>query len=90
MTTPQETGLTVPLSERHILLFAQEPLPHSRQGCAQQTYTSHVIMYQYPNSCVIPNQECPQPHIHPVLVRYHTCIKLSRSFPPAFKRQCTE
>ena len=63
MSTPQETGLTAPLNERHIPLYAQEPSPLSRQGCAQQAYTSHVTTYQYQNSNVIPNQEYLQPHI---------------------------
>ena len=63
MATPQETCLTAPLNERHILVYAQEPSPLSRQECAQQACTSHATKYQYPNSSVMPNQECPQPHI---------------------------
>ena len=59
MATPQETGWTTSPNERHIPLCAQESLPLSRQGHAQQTYTSHVTMYQYLNSSVIPKQECP-------------------------------
>ena len=62
MATPWETGLTAPLSERHIPLYGQEPLSLSRQGCAQLACTSYTTTYQYPNSNVIPNQECPQPH----------------------------
>ena len=90
MATPQETGLTSPPNERHIPLYAQEPSPLSRQGCAQQTYTSHGTTYQYPNSSIIPNQESPNLILHPLLVRYHICIKLNSSFPPAIKRQCAE
>ena len=62
-TTPQETGLTAPPNERHIPVYAQEPSPLSRQKHAQQAYTSHATTYQYLNSSVMPNQECPQPHI---------------------------
>ena len=63
MATPQETGLTAPLNERHILVYAQEPSLLSWQDHAQQTCTSCMTTYQCPNSSVIPNQECPQPHI---------------------------
>ena len=63
MATSQETGLTAPPNERYIPLYAQESSPLSRQGHAQQTYTSHVTTYQYLNSSVIPNQECPQHYI---------------------------
>ena len=63
VATPQETGLTAPLSERHIPLYAQEPSPLSRQVHAQKAYTSHATAYQYLNLNVISNQECPQPHV---------------------------
>ena len=63
MTTPQETGLTAPLNERHIPVYVQQPSLLSRQEHAQQAYTSHMTTYQYLNSSVMPNQECPQPHI---------------------------
>ena len=61
--TPQETGLTAPLSEMHIPVYTQEPSLLSRQGCAQQAYTSQMTTYQHQNSNVISNQECSQPHI---------------------------
>ena len=44
-------------------VYPQEPLPFSRQEHAQQAYASHSTTYQYPNSNVIPGQECLQPHI---------------------------
>ena len=87
MATPQEMGLTPPLSERHIPLYAQESSMLSRQGDTQQAYTSHVTMYQYPNSNVIP--KLPKLILHPLLVRYHTCIKLNSNFPAEIKRQYT-
>ena len=52
-TTTRNTGMTAP----------QEPSPLSRKECAQQAYTSHVTTYQYPNSNVMPGQECFQLHI---------------------------
>ena len=63
MATPQETVLTATLNERQIPLYTQEPSPFSWQGCTQEVYISHMTTYQYTNSNVIPNQECPQPHI---------------------------
>ena len=70
MATPHETGLTAPLNERHIPLNAQEPSLLSRQRHAQQTYTSYVTTYQYPNSSVTPNQECP-PDAEPITIESH-------------------
>ena len=63
MTTPHETGLTASLNERHNSVCSQEPSPLSRQECAQQAYTSHATTYQYPNSNVMPGQECLQSHM---------------------------
>ena len=62
-TTPHETDLTAPPNERHIPVYSQKPSLFSRQKHAQQAYTSHAPIYQYPSSNVMPNQECPQPHI---------------------------
>ena len=63
MTTPHETGLTAPPNERHIPVYSQELSLLSRQEHTQHSYNSHVNPYQYPSSSVMPNQECPQPHI---------------------------
>ena len=55
--------MTASSNERHIAIYAQEPSLLSRQEHVQQAYTSHVSRYQYMNSSVMSNQECPQPHI---------------------------
>ena len=47
MAIHQKTGLTAPLKERHIPVYAQELSLLSRQECAQQACTSHVTTYQY-------------------------------------------
>ena len=90
MATPQETGLTAPSHERHIPVHAQEPSPCSRQEHAQQACTSHATTYQYPNSSIMPSQECPNPHItsNPGQIPY--LHQTQQQLPPAIERQCIE
>ena len=88
--TPQETGLTVPLNERHIPLYAQEPSLLSRQGHSQQTYTSRMTTYQYLNLSVIPIQDCPKPHMASTPGQIPYLHQTQQQLPPAIKRQCTE
>ena len=88
MTTPQEPGLTAPQSERHIPLHTQDSSPITRQGHAQQVYTSHTTTYQYPNSNAIPNWESHQTscYIHPWL---DTIPISSSTATPSFSNQMT-
>ena len=71
-------------------MYAQKSLQLSRQECAQQACTLHVIVYQYPNSSVMPNQECPQPPIISTPGQIPYLHQTQQQLPPAIKRQCTE
>ena len=90
MATPRKLVLTAPPNDRHIPVYAQEPSLLSRQEHVQQACTSHVTMYQYPNSNIMPNQEFPQPHITSTPGQIPYCHQSQQQLPPAIKRQCTE
>ena len=81
MATPKKTGLTAPSNEMHIPVYVQEPTPLSRQEHAQ-----HATTYQYPNSSLKPNQECPQPHITSTPCQLPYLHQTQQQLPPSIQK----